>query len=641
MKSVFRNIVGTFLAWTLVGVLSKPLFMLVHIPTSLGDVVDVMWHGLRLDFAVAAYFTALPALMTVVSTLWKGMPLHRIMKVYNIVIAVAYSLALVANIALYGYWGFPLDSTPLFYLTTSPADAAASVTLNQGIFCVFALWVCSVLSYWLVTKVQNGVGKMCDWLTERCRFAKEWSAGDGWKLRICRTVVAVLLAAALIVPMRGGFTVAVNNVGSVYFSDCIVLNHAAVNPVFTFLDSFTEDTDFGSQYRFMTDEEAQRLFDECIYTADRQQNDSAVASDTTFVAPVNIKNDGNLRIVMVILESFSKQIMTETGVVSGVTPTLDRLADESVYFTKFYANSFRTDRGLMSILSGVPAQPTMSLMKFPAKTNDLYSIARSLRSEGYATHYVYGGDANFTNMRSYLMATGFNDVVSEEDYPQRDRTSKWGVNDSVLFDRALVELAKDAAATKGAKRGGSFTVVQTSSSHEPFDVPQKVLDNAALNAFNYTDRHLGRFIAQLKAQPEWANTLLIIVPDHLGCYPERIDNFSLSRYEIPMMWTGGVVTQPQRVPVIASQQDIPATLLGTLGIDHSEFTFSKDIFDPRSPHFAFFSVPDAMGMVTADDAVIYDNVAQKAVLSEGKTPSATVRKAQAYLQKLYDFIAEK
>ena len=92
----------------------------------------------------------------------------------------------------------------------------------------------------------------------------------------------------------------------------------------------------------------------------------------------------------------------------------------------FYANSFRTDRGLVAILSGYPAQPTTSIMKYPRKTQNLPAIAGSLRDTGYRTKYYYGGDADFTNMRSYLMSSGFENIISDQDFPVSERLSKWG-----------------------------------------------------------------------------------------------------------------------------------------------------------------------------------------------------------------------
>ena len=118
---------------------------------------------------------------------------------------------------------------------------------------------------------------------------------------------------------------------------------------------------------------------------------------------------------MIIMESFSSHLMTELGGEPDIAPNLDSISREGVLFTNFYANSFRTDRGLVAVLSGYPAQPTTSIMKYPRKTQSLPAIASALAENGYTPQYYYGGDADFTNMRSYLMASGFERIVSDVD----------------------------------------------------------------------------------------------------------------------------------------------------------------------------------------------------------------------------------
>lgn len=124
----------------------------------------------------------------------------------------------------------------------------------------------------------------------------------------------------------------------------------------------------------------------------------------------------------------------------GVTPHLNRLRREGLYFANFYANSFRTDRGLLSILMGVPSPATVSLMKYPEKTSKMSSIATCLAKAGYERHYYYGGDADFTNMRSFLINQGFQHIVEDRDFPVGDRLSKWGVCDHLLFQRVETDL---------------------------------------------------------------------------------------------------------------------------------------------------------------------------------------------------------
>jgi len=317
-----------------------------------------------------------------------------------------------------------------------------------------------------------------------------------------------------------------------------------------------------------------------------------------------------------------------------VAVNLDRLAKEGVLFSRFYASSFRTDRGLAAIISGYPGMPSTSIMKYPEKTDQLPSIPRSLKKAGYSLEYYYGGDADFTNMRSYLVASGIEKIVSDKDFPLSERTGKWGAHDHFLFQRLLKDLKEEKQQEPFLK------LVQTSSSHEPFEVPFHRLDDKVLNAFAYTDSCAGDFIKQYQATPYWENTLFVLVPDHQGAYPYPIEN-PLDGQTIPLIFVGGAVRQPLDVDAYASQIDIAATLLAQLGLPHDEFTFSKNILNPASPHFAWFTRPDYFGMVTADNQLVYSLDANAVMLDEGTAKGANLEKGKAFLQKLYDDFAKR
>ena len=435
------------------------------------------------------------------------------------------------------------------------------------------------------------------------------------------------------------------NTGKAYFSANNRLNHAAVNPAFSLMESLAKQNNFAEQYRFMKDEEANNLF---LQLADTTQVEPLALVDT-IAASDSLRRLFRMErpdIYIVIMESFSSHLMKSLGGEADVAVCLDRLADEGVLFTHFFANSFRTDRGLVSILSGYPAQPTTSLMKYPRKTQSLPSIARSLQEVGYATQYYYGGDADFTNMRSYLVSGGYETIISDQDFPIGDRLSKWGVHDHLLFRRVINDLQQaipsdQSGRGKAAEQQPKLTVIQTSSSHEPFEVPYERLNNPRLNAFAYSDSCIGHFIDELRKLPLWKKSVVLLVPDHLGCYPEQIDNFSVNRYQIPLLMVGGAVKEPRRIAVYGSQQDIAATLLAQLGLDHSAFRFSKDLLDPAAPHFAFFTMPDGFGMVTPDNALIFDCQSDRVVVDEGSLPGRNLSLGKAYLQILYDDIAQR
>lgn len=604
MKQI-KTFIKVFVLWTVIGMLSKVFFLGVHgdlVPNpSIGDYFDVMWHGLILDFAMAGYLSAVPAFILIGAVWTKSKWVQIAWHAWFAFAALVMAILFVTNIALYGYWGFPLDNTPILYLKTSPADAMASMTMVQMTFLPLLIVALAFGIYWIFVKAGREA-----FTAEPTR---ETVSG-------IMSVILLLGAVSLIIPMRGGFSSAVNHTGSVYYSTNLRLNHAAVNPMFSFFESVIHYEEIGGRYRFMTDDEAQKLFKDMTYTKLRQDS---------------VKADYN--VIVVCLESFSKYIMEESGHVKGILPNLERYSREGMYFTNFYANSFRTDRAIVSVFSGMPAQPTMSIMDQPRISTSLPSLARTLSKYKYDTHFYYGGDADYSNMRSYIMGTGFTTVTDQHDFESQYVTGKWGVADGPLYDRVLSEIKAETA--KGGKP--FYKGIMTGSSHEPFDVPNyKKIEDPGLNAFSYADACLGKFIESLKKLPCWKNTIVVLVPDHLGAYPAAIDNTQLWRYELPLVLLGGPVSAPQKVATCGSQIDICATVLGMMGKDHSDFLYSKDLLDEKAPHFAFFTVPDAMGMVQDSCFVYYDNKAKSIVASQGEDSGNLLVKAQAYLQKLYD-----
>lgn len=637
MKDRLIGFIKTYCLFVCIFMLQKPLFMLfyrsLYAETSGSDWLSVVWHGLPLDLSLAGYLTAIPGLLFIASAWTLSKVLHRIWCGYFLFVSLLLSLIFTVDVGLYEYWGFRLDATPLFYFFSSPKDAVASVSIWMVLGGIGAMLLYAALLY----AVFYGV------LLRKKRLLQ-------MKLPYCRLNVSgalLLLTGLLFIPIRGGFTVSTMNVGKVYFSAEQRLNHAAINPAFSLMESLARQKDFSSQYRFMEAEEADRVFksllDPAVIGGQAEGADSLRQSADSLHTLFNTPRPD---VLFVILESFSSKLMTTLGGEPDVAVHLDSLSREAVLFTNFYANSFRTDRGLVAILSGYPAQPTTSIMKYPRKTQHLPAIAGSLKEAGYATRYYYGGDADFTNMRSYLMSSGFEEIVSDRDFPVSERLSKWGVHDHLVFNRLLEDLQAEAstlpvAGDSVAERTPRFRVLQTSSSHEPFEVPYRRLKNDRLNAFAYTDSCVGDFVKRFRKLPQWRNTVVVLVPDHLGAYPEGISNLAVERYRIPLLMIGGAVRQPRHIDVYGSQHDIAATLLAQLGLSHEAFTFSKDMLNPDAPHFAFFTVPDAFGMVTPDNRLVFDCQADAVAVDEGTAKGKNLLPGKAYLQKLYDDLAKR
>ena len=599
--------------FTAISVILKPVFMFYNHSAfkdcNFTDYLAVIWHGLPMDVSVAGYFTIIPALLALIS-IWLHPALIRILhRTYLALASFLISIVYCTDAVLYGFWQFRIDSTPFFYFLSSPKDALASVSI---------WWVLlGVVVMLLLTAVL---------LIVLCKTIGTFPESKGIaKDRLIASGVMVVVLALLFVPIRGSLGTSTMNLGRVYYSENQKLNHAAINPCFSLLSSLMNDEDTKDQYRFMAADEANKLFSQ-ITDKTKQGGTDAV---------FKLLNTNRPNIVMVVLESFSAHIMKSMGGTANVAVNMDKWANEGVLFTNFYANSFRTDRGLAAILAGYPAQPTMSIMKYPNKTGNLPMFPQKLKKAGYQLKYYYGGDADFTNMRSFVTTAGFEDLVSDTDFPIKLRLSKWGVPDQYVFDRALADIKSQAP------NAAHLSVIQTSSSHEPYDVPFKKLNNKILNAFAYTDNCLGKFVAALKKLPSWKNTLVVLVPDHQGCYPEDLDNYSPQRYHIPLLLLGGALKAKGPIATLGSQADIAATLLSQLGFSYSEFTFSKDMLNPNVPHFAFSTVPNAFMMKTTDNTVFYNCETNKTILDNGKTPGKNLPYGKAYLQKLYDDISNR
>ena len=591
----------------LVMAIEKPLFLLWYhaqaAEASAAELALVVWNGLKLDQTVAGYITALP-LLVVLAALWiPGRWSRSVLKGYLLVIAAVSATAFAANLALYEYWAFPLDSSVLQYLA-SPKEALASVTAGQ------------LLLQLLVAAAVFGGMAWC-----YLRVLRLYDPARRSTHRAGSTLVLLLAAGVLFLPIRGGVSVATANVSKVYFSGRMFLNHAAVNPLFSFLSTLSDGDDALYEYEFFPEPERAAIFEPL-----RGDLPAGIGTDT-------LLRTRRPNVVLFLVESFGRSTVDERVGGEPVAPEFQRLKGEGVYFDNLFANSFRTDRGTVAVLSGFPAQTKMSVMKLPVKSQRLPSIARSLRREGYATSFYYGGDLNFTNTASYLYGTGFDRLTWQKDLHFDAPTSKWGYADDVVIDAFTDHVLAEAASQRPF-----FAAMLTLSSHEPFDVPFAKFDDPMLNAMAFTDASLGRFVERVRQTPVWNDLLVILIADHAYPYPYGIANSDALRHRFPMLWLGGAGRRPAVVETYGSQSDLAATLLAQLGIAHGDFLFSRDLFDPARPKFGYWCFNNGFGVADAGGTTIFDCTSAR-VISPDST-AAQLRDGKAMLQTTYKAIRE-
>lgn len=600
MKRRILLAISIFIFFILIFFVQKIIFIVAHGSANGGvnstEVIDILRHGLSLDMSVSGYLTVIPMLLLIASIWIKPSSLKKFFDGYFFIILLILAIATVVDVVLYSYWGFHFDSTIFLYLQ-KPKEAFASASVLESAIGVSGSILLFIIFYtgyiFTLKKIFNNLSQI--------------------HLKTVGFIVLFLLTGALFLPIRGGVTVSTMNIGHAYFSERMFLNHAAINPTFNLLYSFSKSENFASQYQFYTKDQAESLFEQLNK---QPLNDSI---------PQLLKTD-RPNIILCMLESFSYDAATD----SITAPNMHRFSKEGVLFKNFYANSFRTDRGIVSILSGYPSQPTVAILKYPQKTATLPTIPKSLKQAGYENQSMYyGGDINFANMRSYFIgACGIEDIISDSDFPIKERLTKWGVPDKYLLERVYTDL------TQKQQNTPFFKTLLTLSSHEPFDVPTNKFDEPFLNSINYTDEHLGEFVSCLKSNGLWDNTLIIFLADHaMQKYPQGFGNSDQIRFHIPMIWIGGAIRQPSVITDYGSQNDLAATLLSQLNINHADYKFSKDMLNPQSRKFAFYSFVNGFSMIDSTGIFTFDNDQEKVLKQTGNKEME--KEAKAFFQMTY------
>ena len=592
-------LIRTYLWTVLVFCIAKIVFMITcregH-DFTFDDVMEVLRHGLSLDLSTALYFLILPFLVMIVSIWWnKGKVLRRLLCTYYIIISIAFALAFVADCSLYPFWGFKLDASCLQYLTT-PKEAAASVSvwyllLRLVIFIIIAGFIS--IGYLMGLKNYEETNQKN---TRRPTTLHKTS----------ETIFYLVCIPLMVIGIRGGLNESTTNIGQVYYSQNQFLNHSAVNPIFSFLSSFEKTANNIEDYDFFSDSECAHLTKDLYPT-------TSIDSDT-------LLSTQRPNIVIVLMESAG-------DIFSDVMPNLQQLKKEGIDFTNCYGNTWRTDRGTLCTYSGYPSFPTSSVMKMPKKTKHLPSIASALRQEGYHTYYLYGGDINFTNMRSYLISTGWEQLTWLDDYTMEEQHSaNWGVRDDITFNtlyQKIVAMPQEERFLIG---------FSTLSSHEPWDVPIKKYDQEEPNAFYYLDQCIGDFINKLKKTPQWENLLVVFLPDHSIDFGEYTETHPL-RNKIPLVWVGGAVKAHQEINQFCNQTDLAATLLAQLHLSHKAFRWSRDILSSSYQYpFAVHNYNNGFSLTDSTGFIVYDLGASQLIRAESSQSQRLERIGKAILQ---------
>ncbi len=284
-----------------------------------------------------------------------------------------------------------------------------------------------------------------------------------------------------------------------------------------------------------------------------------------------------LNVVILLEESLGSEFWGCLGRANTLTPEMDKLAvQEGILFTNLYASGNRTVRGMEGVLSSFPPLPGDSIVKRDL-TDNVETVARVLRRDGYSTVFLYGGRGFFDGMRSYALRNGYDRFIEQKHFSKPTFTTAWGVCDEDLFDRGIEELRE---LNKSGKP--FFATFLSVSNHKPYTYPKgRIPENPdahkRAHAVKYSDYALGQFFEKAKKETFWTNTVFAVVADH-GDRVYGRQSIPIHSYEIPLVILGpAVVKEPMRIGQVGGSLDVGPTLLGLVGRPYDSLFFGRDL----------------------------------------------------------------
>jgi phosphoglycerol transferase MdoB-like AlkP superfamily enzyme len=377
----------------------------------------------------------------------------------------------------------------------------------------------------------------------------------------------------------------------------------ASNGPFQFFAAFrNNELDYRRFYSTLPDERAGQLLREEISEA----NARFVGEDPLDIRRV-IDNPGQEQrrnVILVTIESLSAKYLGSFGDPRHLTPNLDQLRSNSLFFNNFYATGTRTDRGLEAITLSIPPTPGRSIVKRIGRESGYASLGQQLQAKGYDSVFLYGGRGYFDNMNAFFGGNGYRIVdqssVAEEDMQFQNA---WGMADEDLYIQALKVADQDYAANKPF-----FLQLMTTSNHRPYTYPDGRIDipsgEGREGAVKYTDYAIGQFLAQARQKPWFNNSVIIFVADHTAGSAGKED-LPVANYHIPLFILAPGLLTPREVSTLASQVDIAPTLLGLLNIDYVSTFYGRNVLaDETRPGRALLGNYQHLGLFDGRDLAI-------------------------------------
>lgn len=613
MREELRDIGKHLFYWFFVFAVGRLVFLSYYftsIRSGIGETLKSFIHAFALDLSTACYLLIIPFLVILLSYI-VSINRNKVLYVAAIPFTILFNIITSAEVCLYAEWGTKLHMKALSHLM-HPSEVFNTATTNQLFTFLIAVVAQTWSSLWLF----------------RALFPQDLKSRTTPSVKKIPYAAAFALLSALfiVLGLRGGLRQIPVNQSDCYYSSENILNLAAVNSGWNLLHSITENPGLNevNPYVTLSPSTAQAIVNE-LHTP---QKDTAIF----------ILNNPKPNIVLLILESWSADLIPSCGGDPGATKNFEQLISDGILFTNAYACGDRSDQGMASIFGGFPAQPLTTIIAQPSKFQKLPSLVKSFKEQGYHTSYYFGGQLSYGNIKSYMMSSEIDKIVELSDFDESVPKGKLGVHDEHVLRRQLDELNNT--------KEPFFSALFTSSTHSPFDMPLKSFpiswgknENPYVNSMYYADSCLGAYFKEARKQPWFNNTLFVLVSDHSRNSHKNWEFISPMYHKIPVAFYGEVIKPEYRgmkIDRIISQLDVPKTLLNQLRIGSDEYSWSRDALNPYQKPFAYYSFINGVGWISDKGYFTFDyNVNRFHHNTMLSSDSSEVRNGKAYLQVMF------
>ncbi|USH04867.1 LTA synthase family protein [Grimontia kaedaensis] len=419
-----------------------------------------------------------------------------------------------------------------------------------------------------------------------------------------RPLIALCVVAIGVMGARSSFGHRPLNPAMVSFSTDPLINDLTLNSSYSLIFAAKQMSSEANAFKFYPPMDEEQIIRE-VQQNMLVKNEAFISANAPTLTKRTASYQGKPKnIVILLLESHGSRYISRLGGIN-TSPYLDQLIDESWAFSRMYATGTRSVRGIEALTTGFSPTPARSVVKLGKSQTNFFTIADLLKSQGYHTQFIYGGESHFDNMKNFFLGNGFTDI---QDFPTFDApkfVGSWGASDEDLYDKA------DTLFTQLEEQDKPFfSLVFSSSNHSPFEYPDGKITpfnspkNTVENAVKYADYAVGKFIERSKKSNYWNNTIFLIVADHdaraTGDLPVPIGHF-----RIPAIILGGGI-EPRFDSRLTSQLDLPPTLLSLAGISSINpmigYDLTKDV--PTKNQRAMMQRGKNFGWMTADNKVV-------------------------------------